>query len=132
MKEFKMPTNLVVDDVYKERWLKAIDLPDDDLVVTISDVNDEVIGPEKEQKLILSFKEIEKQLVLNKSNATILKNQFSNRPRQWVGKMITLYATEVNFAGKVTLSIRIRLKGLAQTEPVPVQPPDHQVDELPW
>lgn len=127
-----MPTDLVVDDIYKERWLKAVDLPDTDLIVTITDVNDEIIGPEKEQKLILSFKETEKQLVLNKSNATILKNQFSNRPRQWVGKMITLYATEVNFAGKVTLSIRIRLKGLAQTEPVPVQPPDHQVDELPW
>lgn len=127
-----MPTNLVVDDVYKERWLKAIDLPEDELVVTISDVNDEIIGPEKEQKLILSFKEIEKQLVLNKSNATILKNQFSNRPRQWVGKSIALYATEVNFAGKVTLSIRIRLRGIAQTESVPVRPPDHQVDEIPW
>jgi hypothetical protein len=127
-----MPTDLVVDDIYKERWLKAVDLPDTDLIVTITDVNDEIIGPEKEQKLILSFKETEKQLVLNKSNATILKNQFSNRPRQWVGKMITLYATEVNFAGKVTLSIRIRLKGLAQTESVPMQPPDHQVDELPW
>jgi len=120
-----MPTNASYDDIYKNRWLKAEDIPDEDQTVTIKDVTDELVGQEKEKKFILKFVDVDKELVLNKTNAKTISDRFGKDPNGWIGKRITLYSTEVDFAGKTTLAIRIRLKNpikpVAQPEPVAVE-----------
>ena len=78
------------------------------LVLTIKDVTDEEVGEDREVKFILSFREIEKELILNKTNARILADRFGKDPIGWIGKKVALYSTEVSFAGKMTLAIRIR------------------------
>ncbi len=75
-----MTTSVSYDEVYKTRWLKSDDLPDEDLVLTIRDVIDEEVGDEKEIKFILIFSEIQKQLILNKTNARILSDRFGKNP----------------------------------------------------
>ena len=126
-----MTTSVSYDEVYKTRWLKSDDIPDEDLVLTIRDVIDEEVGDEKEIKFILIFSEIQKQLILNKTNARILSDRFGKNPSAWLNKRIGLYATEVPFGGKTTLAIRIRLKGPAPAQPAVAQPPDVP-DDVAW
>ena len=121
-----MPTTVAYDDIYKTRWLKADDIPDEDLVLTIQDVNSEGVGPEKEMKLILDFKETDKGLILNKTNAKTISDRFGKDPNAWIGKRITLYSTEVDFAGKTTLAIRVRLKN----PPKPVVQPEEAESDI--
>jgi hypothetical protein len=116
-----MTTTVTFDQLYHSRWLKAEDLPDEDLVLTIKDVTDEEVGPEEELKLILTFLEKDKQLILNKTNAKTLADRFGKDPNGWIGKLIALFATEVDFGGKATLAIRIRLK--TPIKPVPQPDP---------
>ncbi len=129
-----MPTNMKFEDIYRSRWLKATDISGDDLIVTIKDVTDEQVGPEKELKLVLGFVEIDKQLILNKTNAKTLSDLHGKNPNEWIGKRIALYSTEVDFAGKTTLAIRIRLRQpgapvpattSVPTPPMPEPPPDY-------
>ena len=105
-----MPTNMEYDDIYKNRWIKADDIGDEDLILTIKDVNAEEVGADKEMKLVLTFKDQEKGLALNKTNAENLKDRFGATPNDWIGKKIALYTTEVDYAGKTTLAVRIRKK----------------------
>ena len=135
-----MPTNASYDDVYKARWLKSDDLPDEDLILTIKDVNDEEVGEDREVKFILSFRELEKELILNKTNARTLADRFGKDPSTWIGKRIALYSSEVSFAGKMTLAIRIRMKApvaapnatpASAPQPAVTQPPDPSAD-IPW
>lgn len=127
-----MSTKLSFDQIYHSRWLKAEDLPDEDLALTIKDVTDEEVGTDKELKLILTFHETSKQLILNKTNGKTMADRFGKEPNGWIGKRIVLYSTEVDFGGKTTLAIRIRPKSptkppipAAQVPPEPELPPDY-------
>lgn len=129
-----MPTKYASDEVYKSRWLKADDLPEDkDLVLTIQDVNDEQVGEDKELKLILSFKEVDKELVLNVTNARVLEDKYGKDPNAWINKRIALFAMEVSFGKKTTLGIRIRIKtpaAPAKVQVTAIPEPDPIPDEL--
>lgn len=105
-----MTTDMEYDDIYQSKWIKADDIGDEDLILTIKDVNAEQVGADKEMKLVLVFKEHEKQLVMNKTNAENLKDRFGKDPNAWIGKKIALFSTEVDYAGKTTLAVRIRKK----------------------
>jgi hypothetical protein len=117
-------------DVYPDKWLKSDDIPDDgDLLAVIKDVTLEELGQDRERKFVLYFNETEKALALNVTNAKTLAGMFGSDPNKWIGKRIALYATEVAFAGKQMLAVRIRLR---QPKPAPVaQPQSVDVPEPP-
>jgi hypothetical protein len=106
-----------INQQFPSKYLKAdTDIPDDgDLIVTIDTVQIETIGQgaDQENKPVVYFRETDKGLVLNKTNAQTIKGLFGFETDDWEGKRIALFGTEVDFAGKQTLAIRVRMKAPA-------------------
>lgn len=62
----------------------------------------------KEEKLILYFRESEKGMILNKTNAKRIAKLFGGETDNWTGKAIELYAEEVKAFGEIHNAIRVR------------------------
>jgi hypothetical protein len=73
----------------------------------------------KTEKWILYFREDEKGLVLNKTNTTNLIGLFGPETEDWKGQKCWVGASEVDFQGKTTLSVRVRIKKVSKTENKP-------------
>jgi hypothetical protein len=99
---------------FPSKYLKAgADVPAEEVVVlTITSTKFDMVGQgeDAERKPIVYFKETgEKGLVLNKTNATAISKALgSDDYETWVGKRISIAATDVEYAGKVTLGLRVR------------------------
>lgn len=96
---------------FPSKFLRAADL-EGDAVFTIKKVDVETVGQGKdaEDKPVVYFKETDKGLALNKTNANTISNLYTGETNEWVGKQITLYATEVQYGSEMTLGIRVRAK----------------------
>lgn len=108
-----------MNQMYPSKYLKADELGDSDHTFTISKIVMETLGQgaEADTKPVAYFKEIEKGLVLNKTNAsTITKIAASDDTDDWIGKKITCFATEVQFGADMVLSIRVRLPRAPATQ----------------
>lgn len=101
-----------INNAFPSKWLKSGDIGDDDMVLTIRAVEIEEVGQgdDAEHKPVVYFNETEKGMVLNKTNADAISKLHGPETDGWVGKAIALFATEVDFAGKQTLALRVRLK----------------------
>lgn len=116
-----------MSDAFPSRYLKAEDLEEGDLVVTINEaVYEEFSDPKTkrvEQKPVLHFQGKDtKPLVLNKTNwKTITQVLGSDETDDWTGKRIALYAVEVESFGEMVLGIRVRLKSPARAAAAPAQ-----------
>lgn len=92
------------DDAYPGRFLKAGQILDDKPTFTIKELWHEVLVGEKgeERKLLMSFTETDFQLVLCKLNGTAIKGMFGPNCPDWIGKRVTLFATDqlMPFPGK--------------------------------
>ena len=97
-----------LNDMFPSNYLKAVEI-EDDLPVTIHSIKQEQIGDD--EKFIVYFNELDKGLVLNKTNAeTISQVVGSDDTDDWPGHSITLFVTTVTFQGKPTEAIRIKLR----------------------
>jgi hypothetical protein len=101
-----------VDQMFPSKYIKAGDCEEADLILTVRTVKMEDVGQGEnaETKPVVYFDEEEKGLVLNKTNATTISELHGRNTDQWTGKRIALYATEVEYGGKVSMGIRVRLK----------------------
>lgn len=101
-----------INDAFPSKYLKATDLGDDNVTVTIDRVDFEDIQTEtgqKERKPILYFRGKQKGLVLNKTNASKISDLLASSDTDaWGGGKITLYATETTFQGRTMPCIRIK------------------------
>jgi hypothetical protein len=110
-----------LSEAFPSNFLKADDVLQD-TVLTIKGQKLQSIGQgaQAENKLVLSFQETDKELVVNKTNfsaiATALAEDDSDH---WIGKRITLYATEVEYKGETMLGIRVRLRSPQQQSAKP-------------
>jgi hypothetical protein len=84
------------DELYAGRFLKAGHLRGSQVTVAIDDVWTEELTGEKgaERKALLSFRGTDKQHVLPKINGECIKAMFGANVKEWVGKRVTLYATD--------------------------------------
>lgn len=85
------------DELYPGRFLKAGLLAENEKrVLTITAVDtDELEGDKgKRVKGVLSFREEQMQLPLNKTNGICLREMFGRVPWQWEGKRIAIFQTE--------------------------------------
>jgi hypothetical protein len=128
-----------IGDMYPSKWLKASDCEDEDLVVTIDRVVEEEIGQQRDLKWVLYFKELDKGLVLNKTNTTTIAKLWGDNTDDWEGCQVTLYATEVQFQGDMVEAIRVRSKPPKAKKPAkptpavqPVNEEEHNSDEVPF
>lgn len=119
-------------DVFPSNFLKESDLDDQDLVVTIKDAEMQKVGDD--DKLVLSFKETDKKLIVNKTNLkAIVKATGEDDTDDWIGKKITLFPTETEFKGDTVACIRVKSKP-PKTEKAKAAPPpaDDDDDEVPF
>lgn len=58
-------------------------------------------------KLALVFKEAEKKLTLNKTNAMVISSVHGGESDFWIGKKIYVYRTMVDFGGKMVHAVRV-------------------------
>ncbi len=109
------------------KWLKAHDLPDGDVSVTITKFSHEGQYNDGKEAYAVTFAEFpNKMLGLNSVNTKTIAKLYGDETDEWVGKRITLYATEVDNRGEMVLGIRIRLKpppGAAPAGSAPITAP---------
>jgi len=100
-----------IDGAFPGKFLAVADLDDQDLSLTIKSVEMGELGQgdQKQIKPIIYFKEEEKGLALNKTNANVIKKLFGAETEDWIGKKITLWPNhDVEFKGEVVSAIRVR------------------------
>ena len=109
-----------INNAFPSDYLKSGDL-EGDLTLTIRAVETKSIGQgeQAELKPIVYFEEQEKGFVLNKTNALTISGMYGPETDNWTGKPITLFPTQVDFQGKSTLALRVRLQ--AKTAATKVQ-----------
>src|SRR5262249_15454794 len=112
----------------------------------IKTVTAEVIGGEKEKKLVVWFTNAERGLVLNKTNNRTLRGAFGDDTKDWADKVIIIFPTMVPYHGKMVPGLRVRIpspkqatagNGQAVTTAAPPpqpaqtpQPPSQERDEF--
>jgi len=101
-----------LSQAFPSLYLKAADI-DDEIRVTIDKAYlDNIKG---QQKLIVEFKEFDKQFVVNVTNAERIKGELeTDETDNWIGKQITLGKELVNFRGKSVDAIRVVKKSKTQ------------------
>lgn len=124
-----------LSEIFSSDYLKADEIPEEGMVLTISDVEVKELGQgkDKQVKPVLSFNETEKQLVCNKTNCnTLVKLTNSDDTDDWAGHKIKLMAMEVQFKDELVNAIRISAKPVKTTAPAkkaPAAPIDPEVDD---
>ena len=131
-----------ISEAYPSKYLKAADLDGHDRTVSIRACVQEELGQgsEMEVKPVLYFEGGQKGLVLNKTNAQAIAEDYGDDTESWAGREIVLFIQKVTFQGKLTPAIRVRVQKNApqpvvQRAPTPPAPePDAAPlnDEVPW
>jgi hypothetical protein len=109
---------MLVDQLYPSRFLRCSDLGGKPLVVTIANLTREDVGGES--KVIVSFANGEKSLILNKVNARSIAKLHGDETKNWRGKSIALVPAQVDFRGDLVDAIRVRA---APQQPTDEPPP---------
>lgn len=110
-----------LDDAFPSKYIKASDLPEDGTTtVTIEKIEMQEVGKEKQNKPVITFEELDKAFVCNKTNAnSIAKVTGSRNMDEWIGKQIRLFRAEVEFQGEMVESIRVSIKPTKGGTPAP-------------
>ncbi len=95
-----------ISDTFPSNYLKAANLDGKNVRVTISRVLVEEIGDDR--KPVLYFKDKEKGMVLNKTNANNIAVLYGDETSDWEGQDIVLFPAMVDFQGKTVEAIRVR------------------------
>jgi hypothetical protein len=111
-----------IDQAFPSRFLKAADLDEKKGAILTVDrvVMDNVT--DSEEKPVIYFRETLQGLVLNKTNATMMKELYGPDTDAWAGRRILLMKDMVQFQGKLTPTIRIQFKRDNTGEPQTLVP----------
>lgn len=96
-----------INNVFESDYLRALDLDGKPHLATVTKVELETMRDNK-QKLCVSFKEWDKGLLLNQTNANNIAAFAGPETDGWVGKQIVLFSAWVDFQGKSVEAIRVR------------------------
>jgi CYTH domain-containing protein len=108
-----------VAELFPSKYVAAVDVQVP-VQVQMSRVEIEDVGNAKERKPVLYFTGKSKGLVLNKTNANRIAETHGQELSSWMGKTITLYASETNFKGDTVPCVRVRCESAAPPpEPTP-------------
>jgi hypothetical protein len=93
---------------FPSKYVKAADLNGRPKQMTMTYAEREKFG-NGESGLALHFQDEEKALILNKTNATVIRDAYGDDTENWRGRKITLYSEKVSYAGKVMDGVRVRI-----------------------
>lgn len=99
-----------INTLFPSKYVKAVDLGDKVVTVTIRDMTVEKLGfgNEQESKPVLWFANATKGLVLNRTNAMIIASLYTPETDNWKGKQISLYAARVKAFGAWHDAVRVK------------------------
>jgi hypothetical protein len=97
-----------IDDIYTGSSLTAKDLKGRTVKLTIKTVVSKRFD-DGGVKLILSFEETDRTLVLNKTNAKRIAESHGKVWTRWDGKVIKIHPERVEFKGDIVDAIRVDL-----------------------
>jgi hypothetical protein len=130
------PTEADLDACYGSKYLSATEVGDQKIRTKIARVRKQALpqqGGGMRTKFVLSCSTIDKEMVLNATNKTILVDALGRNPANWIGAEIGLFTEPTNMAGKPMRGLRLRVlnkpSGTAGTAPSPKPAP--KPDE-PW
>ena len=101
---------LLASSYDRSRLFKAEDLQQE-IKLRIKNATEEPIGTgvQKEPKLCLWFTNDPRGLIVNKTNNRVLRGAFGDAVDGWTGKVIALFQTMDQFAGKPCKALRVRI-----------------------
>ncbi len=122
-----------IEQSFPSNYVKASDLNGKPSLLTIRTCVREELGQgnDKEKKPVLYFKEAQKGLVLNKTNANVIADAYGKMTEDWEGKTVEVYPTRVEFRGNLVDGIRVRIQQEAQPDAAPLADGEPD-DEIPF
>lgn len=104
-----MAAELTYEVAFPSRFLRAADLNEKHVTVTIARAYMEILEGEKGEvnKLIVAFEKTPKEIVVCKTNGICVREMFGSKVSGWTGKRITIYPTKVPFGPKQVDAIRV-------------------------
>ena len=109
-----------INDVFPSKYIKASDLNNKAMLLTINSVAQETVGDDT--KPVVYFNEVKKGLVLNKTNALIVASRYGPETDGWTSAQIELYPDITSFKGQPTSCLRIRIPVAPAEPPSPEEP----------
>lgn len=96
--------------MFDRKHVGAWDLEGKDVTVRIVRVAAETLKNKagENKKPVVYFEGTDKGFALNKTNAKVIAAMYGNDTAAWVGKLITLYPTQVSFGPETIDAIRVR------------------------
>jgi hypothetical protein len=95
---------------FPSKYLKAATLGDQVARVRIDHVaTEDVSGKGEDPKPVLYFIGKDKGMVLNKTNANIIRGAYGDETDDWHGKPVEIYVADVQFAGDMVAGLRVRI-----------------------
>lgn len=94
-----------MNDAFPSKWLKADDI-EQPTIVTIKDVTIESVGDD-ERKPVVWFREFDKGMVMNKTNANNVSGIYGPDTDAWIGRTMEITTTMVDFQGRSTRALRL-------------------------
>ena len=100
-----------VNTIFPSNYLKASDLGGAQVRVTIDRVEMETLGQgaQAQDRPVIYFAGKEKGLVANKTNMSAIAAVYGDETDDWQGAEIVLFETMVDFQGKTTPAIRVKI-----------------------
>ena len=113
----------LISEAFPSTYVKAVDLKDRTVRVTMDRVVMEDVGGD--HKPVLYFQGKERGLVLNKTNANNISQAYGDDTDGWQGGEIELFPTMVDFQGRTVAAVRVRVPPRA-AQPKRTAPPQDQ------
>ena len=101
---------LLASSFDQSKYLNANDLTQEK-AFRIKSVTAEIVGrgATQEQKPVLWFTNHKKGLVLNTTNNRTIRAAYGDNMEVWSGKIIIVFPTQTDFAGKLVPALRVRI-----------------------
>lgn len=96
-----------INEAFPSKYLKSADLQGHVLKVKIASVGYEQIGDDT--KIVMYFQDKKKGMVLNKTNARTIADQYGDEMDNWIGGDIELFAMKVDMQGRMVDGLRVRV-----------------------
>ncbi len=128
------PTEEDLESCYGSKYLSALEIGVRKIRTKIAKVRKEGLqqqgGPTR-NKFVLSFSNLDKELVLNTTNKNALVDTLGRNPADWIGAEIGIYSEPTTFGGKPTRGLRLRVLNKPVTPSKAASKPA-ATEETPW
>ena len=114
-----------INTAFPSKFIKSAEVPEEGITLQISSVKVEDVDGKGAMKPVVYFQKAKKGFVLNVTNSKKIAAVLGTAETdEWVGRSVTLYRSETEYAGETVDCIRVRAakngKPAPKPEPEPV------------